>query len=315
MTAYLDLIILENLCMNYIIIYTSGKILRKKMKVKKIIIASIIGSLYVFSVYANMSRIIFNLSKILVATLITKIGLESKSIRILVKDLIIFFMVSFMYSGCSLAFIHFMKPKVIYIVNGVIIGGEYIFEVVLISAIVSFFLIKIGTQIINIKQRLSKENMVCRIKIYNNKNYVVTKALLDTGNLLTDPVTGTPVVIVEKDVVKPLFDKNYFSKIESLIKGGDIKCNELRDTNIRVIPYMSVGNSNGIMIAYKMDRIKVEYQNEVYEINGALIGLYNNALTKNGKYSSLIGLQLLEGSKITDEYITDVKSKGKYSVC
>ena len=78
---------------------------------------------------------------------------------------------------------------------------------------------------------------------------------------------------------------------------------------------MSVGNSNGIMIAYKVDKIKVEYQDKKYEITDVLIGFYNDALTKNGKYSALIGLQILERSIVTDEYNTDVKGKGKYSIC
>ena len=42
---------------------------------------------------------------------------------------------------------------------------------------------------------------------------------------------------------------------------------------------------------------------------------FNDTLTKNNKYSALIGLQILERSKIKNEYNTDIKNKGQYSVC
>lgn len=315
MVAYLDLIILENLCMNYIMIYTTGRLLGRKIVKSRILIASIIGSIYVFSLYINAPKVILNASKILMAALIVRIGFSSKRIRVLIKEVIVFFMVSFMYSGCALGFIHMFKPKTIYIVNGTIIGGEYIFELVLISAIISFLVIKGSTKILKLKQKITKEDMLCIINIYNKKKSIRINALLDTGNLLTEQATGRPVVIVEKSFAKDLFESAYFEKIESLIEGGEFECSDVDDANVKIIPYMSVGNSNGIMIAYKVDKIKVEYQEKKYEITDVLIGFYNDALTKNGKYSALIGLQILERSIVTDEYNTDVKGKGKYSIC
>lgn len=301
--------------MNYIMIYTTGKLLGRKIVKSKIFIASIIGSIYVFSLYINVPKIVLNISKILMALLIVKIGFSAKNMKVLLKEVIVFFLVSFMYSGCALGFIHMFKPKIVYIVNGTIIGGEYIFELVLISAVISFLVIKIGAKILKLKQKITKEDMLCVINIYNKQKCVRSNALLDTGNLLTEQATGRPVVIVEKNVAKDLFESAYFEKIESLIEGGEFECNNVDDANIKIIPYMSVGNSNGIMIAYKIDKIKVEYQEKKYEITDVLIGFYNDALTKNGKYSALIGLQLLERSIVTDEYNTDVKGKGKYSIC
>ena len=82
-----------------------------------------------------------------------------------------------------------------------------------------------------------------------------------------------------------------------------------------MIPYMSVGEKNGMMLAYKIEKIKFEYQYELYEIEDVLIGFYDNALTNNGKYSALVGLQIFERSMEKNEYNAINKNQSKYSVC
>ena len=315
MVAYLDLIILENLCMNFLILFTTGKLLNRKIEKRRILLASMLGVLYVFSLYISIPTLLLNISKFVVGLLLVKISFNSKGIKKISKELVVFFMISFIYAGCALGFIHLTKPKVIYIVNGIIIGGEYIFELVLISAIVSYALIKISMNLIKLKQKLNKNDMLCRIEIHNSGKKVELNALLDTGNLLTDLISNNPVVIVDKDKVRNLFSSDYFSRIEDLIGGDGLDYKNVCDTRLKIIPYTSIGNRDGIMIAYKVDKIKVEYHDEINVIDNVLIGFYNDALTKNNKYSALIGLQILERSKVQNEFNTSLKGKGKYSIC
>lgn len=315
LVAYLDLIILENFCMNYLILFTTGKLLNRAVKKSRIVMASFIGVIYVFSLYFNFSNLVLNLSKIVMGAILVKLSFNSNKFVKVFKELIVFFMVSFIYAGCTLGFVHFFKPKVIYIVNGIIIGGEYIFELVIISAIVSYALIKMSMKLIKMKQKLNKRDMLCNIELFNRGKSVKLTALLDTGNLLTDPVSKDPVVIVDKKTAKKLFDEDYFNRIDTLIGGGDFSKDEFCDARLKIIPYISVGNKNGIMVAYKIDKMKVEYQDEINEIDDVLIGFYNDALSINNKYSALIGLQILERSRVKNEYNTIAKGKGKYSIC
>ena len=157
--------------------------------------------------------------------------------------------------------------------------------------------------------------MICNLEIILNKRSIRLKALLDSGNLLTDSLTGAPVIIVYKEKIRALFDNKNLKLIDSIMEGGDLENESISEYNIRAIPYVSVGQCNGIMVVCKVDKVKVEYQGELNEINNVLIGFYNEALSKNDKYSALIGLQILERSKINNEHISSVKGKGKYSVC
>ncbi|MBR2743715.1 MAG: sigma-E processing peptidase SpoIIGA [Clostridia bacterium] len=315
MTAYLDLIILENFCMNYLIIYTTGKILNRKTKKTRLCIASLIGVLYIFSLYFNVKTWIMNTSKFIVSLVIVQIAFKTKSLKNVLKEQAIFLFITFVYAGCALGFVQAFKPRVIYMVNGIIIGGEYIFEIVGISAVVSFLLIKISVKIVKICQRFSKKDMICHMKVYNQEKVVSMDALIDTGNLLVDSTTGSPVIIVDYIKVLDLFSKRTQSLIETMMGGDELDCSNGFDTKLRIIPYSSVGEENGIMVVYKITKIKVEYHGEVNELNDVLIGFYNGALSKNNKYSALIGLQVLERSNVKVEYNTNSKNKGKYSIC
>lgn len=315
MVAYLDLILLENFSMNYIILYTTGKLLNRKIKARRMIIASIIGVVYVFSLWVNVPKLILNTTKVLMCILLVKISFGSKKFKNIIKESAVCILVACIYAGCALGFIHICKPRVLYMVNGIIIGGEYIFELVLISSVLSFFLIKIVMNFIKLKNRLKKEDMICKIEIVLNNKTSTLKALLDTGNLLVDPISKYPVVVVNIRDVEELFSEDTLVKINSMIGGDASKCDNSFDTKIRIVPYTSVGNKDGIMVAYKVDKIKVEYHDEINELDEVLIGFYNDALSKNNKYSALIGLQILERSKVKVEYTSCFKSKGKYSVC
>ena len=61
MTIYLDLIFLENIFMNFIIIYATAIILKKEIKILRILLGSLVGALYAcvyyitkIEVYSNM---------------------------------------------------------------------------------------------------------------------------------------------------------------------------------------------------------------------------------------------------------------------
>jgi len=59
MTIYIDVVLIENLCMNYIILFATGYILKTKRKPIRLIISSLIGrDIFYIGIYAD-SRFIF----------------------------------------------------------------------------------------------------------------------------------------------------------------------------------------------------------------------------------------------------------------
>lgn len=85
------------------------------------------------------------------------------------------------------------------------------------------------------------------------------RALRDTGNELSDPISGEPVILVSLKTLEGLLGKN--AELFSLKEGADILCavNELGEWRgrFRLIPYKSLGK-HGTVLAFRPDRLTVD---------------------------------------------------------
>ena len=61
MTIYLDVVLVENLCMNYIIFFASAYVLKKKVKHIRLIISALIGGIYSILAYVQILQIYSNI--------------------------------------------------------------------------------------------------------------------------------------------------------------------------------------------------------------------------------------------------------------
>ncbi len=85
---------------------------------------------------------------------------------------------------------------------------------------------------------------------------------------------------------------------------------EEMQSRLCIIPFSSVGKQNGIIIGFRPDYIKI-YTDQGEKIRKKIvIGIYNNEISKNGVYSGLMGLNLLENDLRTgdlNEYNSNIK--------
>ena len=54
MTIYIDIVIIENLIMNYIILLATGMVLKIEIKHMRLILASLVGAIYTVLVYMQI---------------------------------------------------------------------------------------------------------------------------------------------------------------------------------------------------------------------------------------------------------------------
>ena len=62
---------------------------------------------------------------------------------------------------------------------------------------------------------------------------------------------------------------------------------------MKIIPFKSIGNENGILIGFKPDYLEIEYEDEIINIKDAIIGIYENKLSKSDRYSAIFGLNII----------------------
>lgn len=306
MTVYLDIVLIENLFMNYIILLATGFIIKINLNHLKMIISALVGAIYAILSYMEIFPFY--------STMIVKIGLSiamiyiaftPKGIKSLFKHLIMFYLVSFVFGGCAFALLYFVKPEDIFMINGVYIG-TYPIKIVLLGGIVGYIVIYSGFKFV--KKRISKKGLIYDIEIKVNENYTKLKAMLDTGNQLKDPITGNPVIVVEKDSLYEILPGTLLNRTEEII-GGEWNENEENISyraRFRIIPFTSIGKQNGILLGFKVDKVTIITDTENIICKNVIVCIYNQKLAKTDAYSALIGLDILEGRE-ENEHITNIK--------
>ena len=112
MTIYVDIIFLENLFMNYIIIFATGIIIKSQIKIFRTLLSSGIGSIYAVFSYMSMMEICSNIFlKIILSIAMTYIAFKPSNIKIFFKELIIFYLTSFTFGGVAFALLYFISPQ------------------------------------------------------------------------------------------------------------------------------------------------------------------------------------------------------------
>ena len=294
MTIYLDIIIVENLIMNYIILYATGLISKSKISHLRIFLASAIGAIYAVMVYISKLHIYSNmLLKIILSIIIVFVAFYPQNVKKMWKQLVLFYLTTFTFGGVATYLIYVLKPQNIVIKNGMYVG-TYVLKVIFIGAIVGTIILIISFKFA--KNKITKKDMICKVKIKLNGKEVVLDTMVDTGNMLKEPLTGNPVVVVEKTSLYDLMPKEILNNTESILGGDfekipeDIKNDYI--SRLKIIPFSSLGKQNGMLIGIKPEKLKVINEQAEEEKDNAIIGIYNKSLTKRGEYNALIGIDL-----------------------
>ncbi|MFA5575981.1 MAG: sigma-E processing peptidase SpoIIGA [Tissierellaceae bacterium] len=297
-----EYLFIENLLINYIILYIGKLMTKTEVKRVRIFIASAIAGLYPFLLFTSSAYFFMNfLVKILVSVLIIKLAYGARSIRLFIKQFIAFYTISFIFAGASIGLYFFLanldhmplKFKDMvgnfparYLVLGISLGG------IMIKDIFEYY----GEKSIRNKE-------VFNIHLSLRGETVFIKMLNDSGNSLIEPISKLPVAIVEyhaiSDILPPcireVFDlekESDFLYLESLIRKLG------KDMTLRLIPFKSIGSSNGLLLGFKPDYIRLPSGKKYRDI---FVAIYNSKLSTDEQYRGLINLEIIKGRGIYDD--------------
>lgn len=294
MTIYLDVIFLENIVINYIMLYVTGIISKAQIKQKRIFLGALIGAVYSIIYYLFRLKIYSSfIIKIILSIVIIYVAFNSSNLKELLKKVLLFYLSSFVFGGAAIAIIYMVNSQNITIQNGVLVGS-YTLRTILIGIVVAYFTIILAFKII----KISKKDLICEIVVTLNNKEINSKALIDTGNLLKEPITNLPVIVMEHTLLYDILPKEILNNVEKIL-GGDFSkipenIKEEYSAKLKVIPFSSLGKQNGMLLGIKAENLIINLKEETRKIDKVVIGIYNKSLTKNGEYRSLLGIETVE---------------------
>ncbi len=276
MTIYLDVVFIENLVMNLSVILSEAILLNSLNKlIRKI------GSALFATAYYILTLIFPKLSgfQVFVGILIILIAFRPTNLKLLIKQVFLFYFINFVFAGTSFALMCAFNKDKFSIFNGVVIGNFDVFKVFLAGIIAIIML----TYFFRKRSKHVFKDVVISI----SGKVKEIRLLLDTGNLLREPYTGKPVMIVEKSALKNVIDEELFNDLEKMLKGG-----EIIPDGMFLIPYRSLGNSLGFLLGIKPDFVTLKKNGKKF--CNVVIGICNENISETKSYSGIFGLETLD---------------------
>ena len=233
MKVVVEYVLIENLIINLIILKTTSLICKEKCRLS--LLSSFLGACLTVALPAlRLKSVGHILVQIGQTALVLCISLKFSTLKKFFCLFVCYFISAFAYGGA----VYFFES---------LMGQEYMIATLLIVLII-FALITIVYR--KIKRKADIEKFCYEIKIINENNCVLSKAFLDSGNLLTDPITKLPVCLI---------NFNIFEKICSNCSIEDVLTRSKKLDSLKLAHYINfstLNNSNKIFV-FQVDQIKV----------------------------------------------------------
>lgn len=122
----------------------------------------------------------------------------------------------------------------------------------------------------------SQNRQICEVILHMGAEQYRVYALVDTGNRLTDPVSGEPVSVIDPACAQQMPEKNE------------------EDRGIRYIPYRTVGG-DGVMQVFRAEQMKIVLRGErrEYTIRHPIIGICERRISGKEDYQMILNPDLL----------------------
>ncbi|MGE5379519.1 MAG: sigma-E processing peptidase SpoIIGA [Methylocystaceae bacterium] len=143
-----------------------------------------------------------------------------------------------------------------------------------------------------LQQRTLISRQFCRIELQQDGQKLTGTGLIDTGNALSDPITGRPVIIAGyhwiNEILPPpiceLTARNAWNSAE----GAELLAHSEYAARFRLLPFHSVGQDDGLLLAISCEQIKIDYQQTVRIHNQVLVAIAPEGLSIDNDFQALI---------------------------
>lgn len=281
--VYIDALFLLNFVVDYLLLLRAGRLAGEVLHRGRLALGAALAGAYAAAVFLpGMGFLLHPLCKLAAAVLALLIGYGGS--RRLLRVTLVFFAVSAAFAGGILA-LELLGGRGLTLENGVFSSAMDL-RLILLSAAGCYVVITLLFQR-SARHTAARQELVPAVLTLDGRRVALT-ALVDTGNTLTDPATGRPVMVAEGEKVAGLFPsgqapdeadlRDPVAALERLSQAGFLgRC--------RLLPYQAVGVECGMLLSLRLDGARVGRE----DYGTLLVALSPNRLSDGGGYSALIG--------------------------
>lgn len=210
--VYIDLLVIEDLIINYIILLGTSILLNRTTKLKKIFLSAVIGTIPLIFLFIDINKLVLAIISLAFSIIMSIISFKYENIIYTVKNIFYMYSISIFLAGSVYLINTNFLPKINnYLLNVIIL--------IIISPIITIIHIK------SIKKIKINYSNYYQIDIYlKDKSKITVNSFLDTGNKLKDPYLNKPIILVEKKLINPIEQKIILVPYNTIDNEGLLEC-------------------------------------------------------------------------------------------
>ncbi|NLZ48662.1 MAG: sigma-E processing peptidase SpoIIGA [Clostridiales bacterium] len=263
MVIFIDLVLLENLIVNYFLLFITAQTLSLKINYKRFFITSVCAALYTLVIFIDKLKFMTTIPVTLLTAFLIVYGAFGKNkFFFVLKATLLYLAYTFVVAGI----IVYLENKNTYRLEIENFSARKLLLVLMVIYIIGYRLL---TYIISL-QKVKKYTY--NIEIFVQGQIIKIKALLDTGNELKEPITNLPVIIVEKDALTNI-DISVHNKL--------------------YIPFKAVSGQANFLYGFKPDKIKINYDEDKFQFKNGIIGICDTKLSDHDEYQGLLSRDII----------------------
>lgn len=284
---YADVLFFVNFMIDLMLLSLTAFFMKKEVKKRRLLLSSAFGALFAVLLFYIGLHIAFSvLSSCIMILILFSFG----NIRIFMKSLFVFFVISFIFGGIVQAFYTLSPNGIVWINNGIIYLDISLFSLILFALIAYILSILLSKLFSN----ASLTSLYANVLIEVENTSVKAVGFTDTGNGLVDVISGIPVIIAEFDTVKNLIPKELWGLLDGNNLNPDFSNYSYNSfyKRFRAIPYKGVWKNGNLLYCFKPDAVRVTTKEGITYNNQALIGVTNEKLSITSEYTMLLNPQI-----------------------
>ena len=264
---YVDTLFLLNAMVDYLLLLASARLAGEPLARLRFLLGAALGGLYAVAIFLPGLSFLARPPCRLAAAVLMVLAAFWKSA----------------FGGGVLA-IGLLGGRGLTLSNGVLCSGMDL-KIVLLSAAGCYGALTLIFQRTGRHTAPSGELRPVRLTL--GERQVSLTALVDTGNTLTDPATGRPVLVAEADCVEELLPPGIRPSPADLRDpaGALERLEDPWRRRFRLLPYRSVGVDRGLLLAVRVDQVQVGEE----ERGPMLAALSPTPVSDGGGYRALLG--------------------------
>lgn len=297
--VYADLMFLANFLVDAALLLVTAWTRKLAVRPWRITFAAALGSLYVMAVLVPEWAGMFSFAaKMLVSVLMVLIAFGFGHVQAFFRNLAAFYLISFAVAGGIFGIHYYFLPSG-QLASGLLTGIlDWTIGYGLIFASFVFMIWMYLRVFHGVKQKEALAAHMADVLVKVGETGLQCTGLIDTGNQLYDPLTKTPVMIMEAALWKEVLPDSWLKKIQTsdadqivAAMGGE---DFVWQDRLRIVPYRGVNRGTQFMLAIKPDSVRVRLPEREWETGKVLIGFDGGTLSSDGSYQAIIHPMLLQ---------------------